>query len=92
MESFRHFILGESFRIGVNGRRYFGRKSMITLRVNYRPFEDLRVRQAHPTSKYPEEDRGAVSLSNRFMAPTDLEPNLMPSGDDFLNRLKSDRG
>ncbi len=23
------------------------------------PFENLRVRQAHPTSKYPEEDRGA---------------------------------
>jgi len=28
------------------------------------PFERLRVRQAHPTSKYPEEDRGALSLSN----------------------------
>jgi hypothetical protein len=25
----------------------------------------VRVRQAHPTSKYPEEDRGAMSLSNR---------------------------
>ncbi len=44
------------------------------------PFENLRVRQAHPTSKYPEEDRGAVSLSNesnRFMAQTALEPHLM---------------
>ncbi len=57
MDSFRRFILPGFFRIGVNGRRYFGRKSVITLKVNY-----------------------------RFMAPTDLAPHSMPSGDDFLNR------
>ena len=92
MDSFCRLILPGFFRIGVNGRRHFGRKSVITLKVNYQPFEDLRVRHAHPTSKYPEEDRGAVSASNRFMAPTDLEPHLMPSGDDFLHRLMSARG
>ena len=35
------------------------------LRMVSLPFEGLRVRQAHPTPKYPEEDRGAVSLPNR---------------------------
>ena len=63
MDSFRRLILPDFVRIGVNGRRYFGRKSVITLKVNY-----------------------------RFLAPTDLEPHLMPSGNDFLNRLMSDRG
>jgi hypothetical protein len=52
----------------------------------------VRVRQAHPTSKYPEEDRGAVSASNRFMAQTALEHYLMRAGDDFLDQLMSDRG
>ncbi len=63
MDSFGRLILPGFFRIGVNGRRYLGRKSVITLKVNY-----------------------------RFMAPIDLEPYLMPSGDDFLHRLMSDRG
>ncbi len=92
MDSFRRPLLAVLFRIGVNSRRHFGRSSVIALKVSYRPFEDLRVRQAHPTSKYPEEDRGAVSASNRFMAQTDLEPHLMPTADDCLNRLMSDRG
>ncbi len=76
MDSFRRLILPDFVRIGVNGRRGIGRRSVTSLRVSFRPFEDLR----------------AVSASNRFMAQTDLEPHLMPSGDDFLNRLMSDRG
>jgi len=67
-DSFRRLILPGFFRIGVNGQQHLGCRPVVTLRVSYRPFESLRVRQAHPTSKYPEEDRGAMSLSNRFMA------------------------
>ncbi len=65
----------------------------------------VRVRQAHPASNYPEEDRGAVSLpfenlravslsnrSNRSMAQTALKGHLMPAGDDCSDRLMSDRG
>jgi len=85
MHSFRRLILPDFCRIGVNGRRHFGRRPVVTLRVSHRPFEDLRVRQAHPTSKYPEEDRGAVSASNRFMAQTALEPYLMLANDNFLD-------
>ncbi len=76
MDSFRRPLLAVLFRIGVNSRRHFGRSSVIALKVSYRPFEDLR----------------AVSASNRFMAQTDLEPHLMPTADDCLNRLMSDRG
>ncbi len=47
-----------------------------TLRVSFRPFEDLR----------------AVSASNRFMAQSALELYLMPANDIFLERLMSDRG
>ena len=98
MDSFRRLILPVFIRIGVKGRRHFGCTPVVTLRVSYRPFEDLRavsapfedlrVRQAHPTSKYPEEDRGAVSLSNRsnrFMAQTALKPHLMLANDNFLD-------
>jgi len=104
MDSFRRFILPGFFRIGVNGRRYFGRKSVTTLKVNYRPFEDLMVRVPHHDPEHGGSiflttlslSMGrrvrAVSPSNRFMAPTDLAPHLIPSGDDFLNRLMSDRG
>jgi len=62
-----------------NGRRYFGRRPVVTLRVSYRPFENLK----------------AVTLSNRsnrFMAQTALEPYLMLANDNFLDRLMSDRG
>jgi len=55
----------------------------------------VRVRQAHPTKKYPEEDRGAVSLSNRsnrFMAQTALKPHLILDEDNSLDGLMSDRG
>jgi len=98
MDSFRRLILLDFFRIGVNGRRRFACRSVTTLRVSFRPFEDLRVRQAHPTSKYPEEDRGAmsapfeslraVSLSNRsnwFMAQTALKPHLILDDDNSLD-------
>ncbi len=91
MDSFRRRLLPGFFRIGVNGRRYFGRKSVITLKVNYRPFEDLMVRVPHHDPEHGRRVR-AVSASNRFMAPTNLEPHLMLSGDDILNRLMSDRG
>jgi len=91
MDSFRCLILPGFFRIGVNGCGHFGRRSVITLKVSNRSFEDLRVRQAHPTSKYPEEDRGAVSASNRFMVQTALEHPLMRAGDNFLDQLMSDR-
>jgi len=33
-----------------------------------------------------------LKVSYRFIAQTDLESYLMPTGDDFLNRLMSDRG
>jgi hypothetical protein len=92
MDSFRRLILPGFFRIGVNGGRHFGRRPVATLQVSYRPFEDLRVRQAHPTSKYPEEDRGALSAPNRFMAQTALEPHLMLANGNFLDWLMSDRG
>ena len=80
---------------------------MATPQVSYRPFENLRVRvphhdpeqgrrvrvrQAHPTSKYPEEDRGAVSLSNRFRAQIALDHGLRLGSGDFLDGLMSDRG
>ena len=74
-DSFRRLILPGFFRIGVNGRRHLGCRPVVTLRVSYRPFEDLR----------------AVSLSNRFMAKTAPEPHLMVPNDDFLDRLMSDR-
>ncbi len=129
MEGIRRPILTGFFRIGVNASRRFGRRSITTLRVSFRPFEDLmvrvphhdpehsgsillttlslsmgrrvRVRQAHPTSKHPEEDRGAVSLpfeslralslskrsnrSNRFMAQTSLKPHLILDDDNSLD-------
>ncbi len=53
MDSFRRLILPGFFRIGVNGRRHFGRRPVVTLRVSYRPFEALEG-QAH----HSEEDRG----------------------------------
>jgi len=68
-----------------DGRRRFGRRSVVTLRVSYRPFEYLRVRQAHPTSKYPEEDREAMSASNWFMAQTALKPHLILDDDNSLD-------
>ncbi len=85
MDSFRRLILLDFFRIGVNGRRRFACRSVTTLRVSFRPFEDLRVRQAHPTSKYPEEDRGAMSASNWFMAQTALKPHLILDDDNSLD-------
>ena len=126
-------ILPEIFRIGINGLRHFGRRSVTTLRVSsepssvrrfscgdslphdisarawfgvsFQPFEDLRVRQAHPTSKCPEEVREAMSApfedlravslsnrSNRFMAKIAPEPLLMLPNNNFLDRLMSDRG
>jgi len=36
MDSFRRLILPDVFRIGVNGRRHFGRRFVITLKVSYR--------------------------------------------------------
>ncbi len=36
MDSFRRLILPGFFRIGVNGRRHFGRRPVVTLRVSYR--------------------------------------------------------
>ena len=36
MDSFHHLILAGFFRIGVNGRRHFGRTPVVTLRVSYR--------------------------------------------------------
>ncbi len=36
MDSFRRLILPGFFRIGVNGRRHFGRRRVVTLRVSYR--------------------------------------------------------
>ncbi len=63
MDRFRRLILPGFFRIGVNGRRHFGRRPVVTLRVSY-----------------------------RFMAQTDLQPHLMLPGDEFLDRLRSDRG
>jgi len=85
MDIFCRLILPGFFRIGLNGRRRFGSRSVTTLRVSFRPFEDLRVRQAHPTSQYPAEDRGAVSASNRFMAQTALKPHLMLDDDNSLD-------
>ncbi len=76
MDSFRRLILPDFVRIGVNGCGHFGRRSVITLKVSNRPFEDLR----------------AVSASNRFMLQTALEHHLMRAGDDFLDQLMSDRG
>ena len=68
MDSFRRLILPGLIRIGVNGRR-----PMITLRVSYRPLEDLMVRVPHHD---PEHGRRVMagSVSNRFMAHTALEP------------------
>jgi len=36
MDNFRNLIMPGFFRIGVNGRRHFGRRPVITLRVSYR--------------------------------------------------------
>jgi len=36
MDSFRRLILPVFFRIGVNDRRHFGRRPVVTLRVSYR--------------------------------------------------------
>jgi len=36
MDSFRRLILPDFFRIGVNGRRRFGRRSVTTLQVSFR--------------------------------------------------------
>ncbi len=36
MDSFRRLILADFFRIGVNGRRRFGSRSVTTLRVSFR--------------------------------------------------------
>jgi len=36
MDSFRRLILPGFFRIGVNGRRRFGRRPAVTLLVSYR--------------------------------------------------------
>ncbi len=36
MDSFRSLILPCFFWIGVNGRRHFGRRPVVTLRVSYR--------------------------------------------------------
>ncbi len=36
MDGFRRLILPDFFRIGVNGRRHFGRRPVVTLRVSYR--------------------------------------------------------
>ncbi len=36
MDSFRRLILPGFFRIGVNGRRHFGRMPVVILRVSYR--------------------------------------------------------
>ncbi len=69
MDSFRRLILPDFFRIGVNGRRRFGCRSVTTLRVSFRPFEDLR----------------AVSASNRFMAQTALKPHLILDDDNSLD-------
>jgi len=55
----------------------------------------VRVRQAHPTLKYPEEDREAVSLSNRlnrFMIHTALYYNPRLIRADFAVELISERG
>ena len=40
----------------------------------------VRVRQAHPTSKYPEEDRGAVSPSNRSNRDPDPSTHRQAQG------------
>ncbi len=81
MDIFRRLILSGFFRIGVNSRRHFGRRPVVTLRVSYRPFEDLRagLRVSLPsiflgvvsllnhsrTLSAPFESLRAVSLSNR---------------------------
>ncbi len=72
MDSFRRPILPGFFRIGVNSLRRFGRRSVTTLRVSFRPFEDLRAGLRVSLSR-------TLSASNRFMAQTDLEPHLMLS-------------
>jgi len=36
MDIFRRLILPGFFRIGVNSRRHFGRRPVVTLRVSYR--------------------------------------------------------
>jgi len=36
MDIFRRLILSGFFRIGLNGRRHFGRRPVVTLRVSYR--------------------------------------------------------
>ena len=43
MDSFCSLILPCFFRIGVNGCRYYSRRPVVTLRMSYRPFEDLRA-------------------------------------------------
>jgi len=72
MDSFRRLILPGFLRIGVNGRRPFGRRSVTTLRVSFPPFEDLRagLRVSLPSIflgvvSQPFEGLRAVSLSNR---------------------------
>ncbi len=47
MDNFCRLVLPGFFRIGVNGRPHFGRQPVVTLRVSYRPFEDLMVRVPH---------------------------------------------
>ncbi len=69
MDSFWRLILPDFFRIGVNGCQRFGRRSVTTLRLRFRPFEGLR----------------AVSASNRFMAQTALKPHLMLDDDNSMD-------
>ncbi len=91
MDSYRRLILPGFFRIGVNSRRHFDRRPVVTLRVSYRPFEDLmagfRV-SLNRTLSAPFESLRAVSLSNRsnwFMAQTALKPHLILDDDISLD-------
>jgi len=89
MDNIPHFILPGFFRIGVNSRRHFDRRPVVTLRVSYRPFEDLMVRVPHHDPEHGGSiflttlslSMGrrvrAVSASNRFTAQTALEPHLI---------------
>ena len=69
MDSFRSLSLPGFFRIGVNSRPHISRRLVVTRRVSYRPFEDLR----------------AVSASNRFTPQTALEPHLILANNNFFD-------
>jgi len=76
IDSFRHLILPGLFRIGVNGRRHFGRRPVVTLRVSPEPSF---VRRFSCGDSLPHDisARAWFGVSWRFMAQTALEPYLM---------------